>query len=250
MRCWRIGSIVLLVVMARATHAESDTQLLQGQWRPAVESEYGIDFASSSLTFSGTSFTGRSKTAVRGDYEIQDGDTPKQIDFILPGEEGQSTRLEAIYEFKDDHLKICAPLYPNVPRPTEFNEESRDYAVVVFIRVQDVEGTWERVLKVDGPLKRIVKVHRNGITTLTYYGAEDRVLLERESKYQLIQSGKVQIFKFFDPNVTRGPAQPNSKGGAYVWRVDGNKFYEFRGVLEEDSSSPGVAVWHRVLQHD
>lgn len=114
---------------------------------------------------------------------------------------------------------------------------------------ESVEGTWERQAKGenDKPI-RIVKLHKSGKTTLTVYDDSENVIHQHKSKYRLNESAEVRIFTYFEMEATAGPAKGRKQPGrtSYAFRIDGDSFYEFRGVLVNDPVEPAIVVWQRV----
>ena len=122
-------------------------------------------------------------------------------------------------------------------------------------RAQDkpasIEGKWETNGKdADGKLVRIVKEHKGGQTTRTVYDDKGEIVLQHKSQYELRKTDKVQVFTYFNLEVTAGPGkgQRFAGPGAYLYRIEGDSFYEVQGALLEDKGSPRIVVWKRVQE--
>ena len=99
----------------------------------------------------------------------------------------------------------------------------------------------------NGPIT-LVKEHANGTTTLTAFDATKRVLYAKTSQYHTEMHGKIKVFVFSNSKYTAGPdaGKTDKRTKSYVYRVDGKRFYEVRGMVDGVEESPGMVVWQRV----
>jgi len=267
---------VLMVIEATLTAGEdkpnpTDRDMLQGTWKVLSETANGEKVAkevlgNASATFSGETYISRGdKRTVQGSFVLKESAGPQQIDLVTTSVGGRVVALQGIYRLDGDRLVICmSGGGQHQIRPDEFKTVPGDNrSLVVFQRVphseltqdaaedikpKSVEGTWERQAKGenDKPV-RIVKLHKSGKTTLTVYDDSNKVIHQHNSKYRLKESAEVNVFVYFDMEATAGQAKGRKRPGrtSYAYRIDGNTFYEFRGVLVNDPAEPAIVVWQR-----
>lgn len=114
----------------------------------------------------------------------------------------------------------------------------------------DIEGKWERFMTSNGMKYRIVKEHRDHATAVLVYDSTGKLLQEKHSRYEIDTSGSVRVFTYFDNKVVAGQnrgaflADENS----YVYRVDGDRFYEIHGIRIRDDQKVQIIVWKRVAE--
>ncbi len=113
-----------------------------------------------------------------------------------------------------------------------------------------IMGKWEREVKTNGGIVRIVKEHDKDSTTVTVYDPQGTVLTAKVSKFRLETKGKVRIFTFYDNLIIAGPrkGQANKQPKSYIYRVLDDKFFEVQGMLIDEAEDPGVLVWRRVKE--
>lgn len=109
-------------------------------------------------------------------------------------------------------------------------------------------GKWTVTENSKSGLITLVKEHANGTTTLTAFDATKRVLYAKTSQYHTEIHGKVKVFVFSNSKYTAGPdaGKTDKRTKSYVYRVDGKKFYEVRGMVDGIEETPGMIVWERV----
>lgn len=111
-----------------------------------------------------------------------------------------------------------------------------------------IEGKWERRGKdASGKPFLIVKNHAAGATTLTAYDGEGKVVHQHKSEYRLKETGDIRVSTYFNMEVTAGPNKGTKAAGpfSYAYRIEGDTFYEFTGVLVSDKGPPAIVVWKR-----
>lgn len=112
-----------------------------------------------------------------------------------------------------------------------------------------VEGKWERRQKDgSGSALRIVKEHKDRQTILTQYNENGDVVHQHKSQFELRKTDEVRIFTYSNIDVTHGPNKGQKYAGpfSYAYRIEGDSFYEFLGVLLGDPRPPAVVTWTRV----
>ena len=254
----RIAYFTLAVFLTTATLAEqeveskrSDKELIQGTWKIVALEADGKQapedsFKQKRFLIEGDRFSSSGNSKGIRPYRLDPVASPKTMD--IPGSvEGQFAK--AIYEVEGDNLKLCFSQSTKLDRPKNFETSGTRYLCFTLKRVADVEGRWERQAKDEkGKPNRIVKQHRAGETTLSVYDEEGKLVHQHQSKYKLSESGEVQIFTYFGMKATAGPAKGQERTGAraYVYRIHGDSFFEFRGALRDDTAPPGTTVWQRV----
>lgn len=255
MKCCLFTLAVLLTTMLLAAEEDKaerpDKQLIQGTWKVVALEADGKKapenaFKQKRFLIEGDKIATTGKPEDLAPYRLDATAKPRALD--LPGSvEGQFAK--AIYEVKGDTFKLCFSQSTKLDRPKVFDTAGTRYFCFTLQRVADVEGSWERQVKdEEGNLNRIVKQHEAGKTTLSVYDEAGKLVHQHQSKYKLSESGDVQIFTYFSMEATAGPAkgQKRADESAYVYRIHGDSFYEFRGALRNDTALPGMIVWRRV----
>lgn len=255
MKCCLFTLAVLLATTLLAAEEEkakrSDRELIQGTWRVVALEGGGQNapeesFKAKRFLIEGDKIATTGKPEDLAPYRLDVTAKPKAID--LPGSvEGQFSM--AIYEVDGEEFKLCFSQSTKLERPKDFETTGTRYFCFTLRRVADVEGSWQRTVKdEEGKLNRIVKQHDAGKTTLSVYDEAGKLVHQHQSQYKLSESGEVQLFTYFGMEATAGPAkgQKRADASAYVYRIHGDSFYEFRGALPNDAAPPGTIVWQRV----
>jgi len=113
-----------------------------------------------------------------------------------------------------------------------------------------LQGTWFRTVKTEQGEFTIQKEHAGHTTSLVITDASGNVVEEKHSKFELNTDGQVRIFTFSDnifiagPNRGRVAPAPQS----YIYRVVGNTFYEFRGLITDQNEPINVITWKRAKE--
>ena len=113
-----------------------------------------------------------------------------------------------------------------------------------------VQGTWFRTVKTDQGEFTFMKEHAGHTTTLVITDANGEIVEEKRSEFELNTNGPVRIFTFSNnvflagPNRGRVAPAPHS----YIYRVVGNTFYEFRGLLTDQNEPVNVITWKRAKE--
>lgn len=118
--------------------------------------------------------------------------------------------------------------------------------------LEQLQGTWEIVLRDgDGKLARRMVKSLSGVTeTVTHFDADGRVVYLHTAAISVSRSGDVRVFAFTKLEITAGPlaGKVTNGSGRYVYRVEGEAFFEFQGVLIGEQRPPAVYRWQRVLE--
>lgn len=113
-----------------------------------------------------------------------------------------------------------------------------------------IQGIWIRTVTTDQGEFTITKDHAGHTTSLVITDAGGNVVEEKHSKFELNIDGPVRIFTFSDnvfvagPNRGRVAPAPQS----YIYRVVGDTFYEFRGLLTDQNEPINVITWKRAKE--
>jgi len=124
-----IAFLTLLVISGPAItddKPKTDKDRLQGRWRTVAGEFGGKAFVKSEINDQIFEFKGDRVITIQGDvtmsavtYSLDETKKPKQFNF----EPDKEAIRPAIYELKDDELKICMDV-PGGTRPTEFKSKS------------------------------------------------------------------------------------------------------------------------------
>lgn len=80
------------------------------------------------------------------------------------------------------------------------------------------------------------------------YDAATNVLYAHTSDFKVECVGKTCYFTFSNRRqITAGPnaGAISKEPVTHLFRIDKNRFYEVRGLLEGDEDEPGLVVWER-----
>lgn len=113
-----------------------------------------------------------------------------------------------------------------------------------------VQGMWERDFtdqagKIVG---RAVKHIEGRRETVTYYDSDDKVLQAHRVEIKLRREGGVRLFEHSEIEIIAGPRKglKSDRRGAYVYKVEGDRFLEFQGILIRDAEQRAdIRVWNR-----
>ena len=113
---------------------------------------------------------------------------------------------------------------------------------------EQIQGKW--VIYRDTREGRIktVKEHLDGRTVLTTYDADDKVLYSHRSEYEVDATGNVYVFRYRNQEVLVGPdaGKKDKRDKAYLFRIEGDRFFEVHGMLKGDTGGPYLVVWERL----
>jgi hypothetical protein len=113
---------------------------------------------------------------------------------------------------------------------------------------EQIRGEW--VLYRDTPNGRYmtIKEHLGERTVVTTYDPENRPVLSHRSEYRVDAGGSVPIFQYRNKVVLVGPnaGATDESESAYIFRVEGDRFYEVHGMLPGDTGKPSLVVWERL----
>ena len=120
--------------------------------------------------------------------------------------------------------------------------------------LEALQGRWERPLKGEDRdsshgAARAVKEVKGNRETVTYYDDAGKAVYATTADFKLELSGRVKLYTFSNLKVTVG----QDKGGgadkpiSYIYRVEGDRYYEGHGMLVDSpaGSTPGVSRWQR-----
>ena len=109
--------------------AKKELKLFQGSWKAvAIRNADGneapqSDVQQTRLTVEGNAFTLTSRdVTIKGTFSVNPAKTPKAIDVVLKGDNGEETKLLGIYQVKGDIRKSCFAM-PQQDRPSQFMTE-------------------------------------------------------------------------------------------------------------------------------
>jgi len=109
--------------------AKKELKLFQGSWKAvAIRNADGTaateaDVQQTRLTVEGSAFTLTMRDlTIKGTFSVNPAKTPKYIDVLLKGDDGQETKLLGIYQVKGDIRKSCFAM-PQQDRPSQFMTE-------------------------------------------------------------------------------------------------------------------------------
>lgn len=116
---------LLIIGVAWSQEAGTDAKLLQGKWMPLTAEIAGAKFpeaelAKISLQLADGKYTVEVGKAIdKGTWKIDAASKPKTMDIVGTEGPNKGRTMLAIYELKDDTLRICYDL-EGKNRPTEF----------------------------------------------------------------------------------------------------------------------------------
>jgi hypothetical protein len=109
-------------------------------------------------------------------------------------------------------------------------------------------GRWERdVIGPNGQRIHIEKEVQENRDTVSEFDAAGNVIYSHTATFQLARSGKARLYNFANFVVTVGANPGPRQGGinSFIYRLDGDAFYEFWGALDGDPAPPHILAWKR-----
>jgi hypothetical protein len=122
-------------------------------------------------------------------------------------------------------------------------------AAILKDDLRNLQGRWELVLKFQGRTIRSVQSIEGNKSTVTRYDEKGAVLEAHSADFTLSISGRTRIFTYFNYEVTAGPNKGRrGPQRAFVYRVDGDSFFEARGLLVDQGEPVALSRWKRVKE--
>jgi hypothetical protein len=112
-----------------------------------------------------------------------------------------------------------------------------------------IEGLFERTFQTpNGQMFRTEKRVKGNRSFVTTYDAGGNVIEAHSSTIKVEQQGPVKVLTYWNREVTAGPAQGTVRRepASYIYRMEGDQFFEVWGILEGDKSPPRMFVWKRI----
>ncbi|MCO8123995.1 hypothetical protein NHH03_19785 [Stieleria sp. TO1_6] len=111
-----------------------------------------------------------------------------------------------------------------------------------------IKGEWVQYRDTAEGRYMTIKQHLGDHTILTTYDPQQKPIYSHRSDYEVDESGDVNVFRYHSKVVLVGPnaGARSERKSAYVFRVDGDQFYEVHGMLPGDQGRPKLAVWQRL----
>lgn len=119
-----------------------------------------------------------------------------------------------------------------------------------------LQGKWEREpAEYDEPprpsdAERSVKEIKGNRETITYYGADGKVIRATAADFRLEESGRVKLYTYSNWRVTAGEGKGKTVAGpkSYIYRLKEDRVYEGHDLLTDadPETRPKVQVWKRV----
>jgi hypothetical protein len=138
-----------------------------------------------------------------------------------------------------DRLKAGQPS-PGVEAPGDDDPLRRDLKVL--------QGRWQLLHGgAKGPLRSVKEISGNRETLRRYNAETNKLMSEQSVEFKLSASGDVRVFTFYP--VGGEPKQ----GGSFVYKVDGDNFYDIPGLLHGTNyrnyqATPTIWHWKRVKE--
>lgn len=113
---------------------------------------------------------------------------------------------------------------------------------------EQIRGDW--VLYRDTPNGRYmtIKEHLSDHSIVTTYDPNQNAIQSHRSEYRIDESGPIPVFRYKNKVVLIGPTAGDKDEGesAYIFRVEGDQFFEVHGMLPGDKGKPSLILWERL----
>jgi hypothetical protein len=113
---------------------------------------------------------------------------------------------------------------------------------------EQIKGEW--VLYRNTPNGRFmtIKEHLGDQSVVTTYDPNNKPIQSHRSDYRIDASAAVSIFRYRNKVVLIGPnaGAKEERESAYIFRIDGDRFFEVHGMLTGDKVDPSLIVWERL----
>jgi hypothetical protein len=136
----------------------------------------------------------------------------------------------------------------SAPAAATQTDEERGFRKAPPAHLEQVQGLWARTEKTSFfSSQRITKEIKGDVETLTTYDSDGNVLSAHTVKIKLALAGPIRVFVFSDLKYTEGPNKGEKANGtqAYIYKVAGDKFIEFWGILGDADSPVLTHRWKR-----
>ncbi len=140
--------------------------------------------------------------------------------------------------------------FPTNAEPPRESKDELSNETTAAKELADVQGKWERVMRTDGGIYKVVKEHKGNETTVTILDSNGADVVAKKSEFRLEKTGRVRIFTFFNNVITAGPqkGQTDKAPHSYIYRITGDTFVEVNGLLIGDDDEPVIFAWQRVKE--
>jgi len=113
---------------------------------------------------------------------------------------------------------------------------------------EQIRGDW--VIYRDTPNGRYmtIKEHLSDHSVVTTYDPNQNAVQSHRSEYRIDESGTVPVFRYKNKVVLIGPnaGEKTESESAYIFRVEGDRFFEVHGMLPGDNGKPSLISWERL----
>ncbi|QEG02038.1 hypothetical protein Mal15_61210 [Stieleria maiorica] len=113
---------------------------------------------------------------------------------------------------------------------------------------ETIKGEWVLYRETPNGKYMTIKVHRGDHTVVTTYDPNKHPIQSHRSEYRIDTSGAVPVFRYRNKVVLVGPnaGAKDERESAYIFRIDGDRFYEVHGMLPDDKGKPSLMIWQRL----
>ncbi|WP_182868444.1 hypothetical protein [Stieleria mannarensis] len=111
-----------------------------------------------------------------------------------------------------------------------------------------IKGEWVMYRETPNGKYMTIKHHRGDHTVVTTYDPNKHPIQSHRSEYDIDTSGAVPVFRYRNKVVLVGPnaGAKDERESAYIFRIDGDRFYEIHGMLPGDEGKPSLRMWQRL----
>lgn len=141
-------------------------------------------------------------------------------------------------------LLLSTPLFQTAI-PLQAEEERP--AASTDSAAEQIKGKWVQYRKTAKGRFKTIKEHFGDHTILTVYDPQEKVVYSHRSDYEIDSTGRANVFIHRNRLILTGTnaGTKTAKESAYLFRIEGNKFYEVHGMLSDDRTAPSLKVWER-----
>jgi hypothetical protein len=116
---------------------------------------------------------------------------------------------------------------------------------------EQIRGEWVRYHDTPNGRHMTIKAHLADHTVVTTYDPNHKPVQSHRSEYRVDVSADVPIFRYRNKVVLIGKnvGAKDERESAYLFRIDGDRFFEVHGMLPGDKPDPSLIVWERLKEN-
>jgi hypothetical protein len=153
---------------------------------------------------------------------------------------------------KDSRMRACAAvvsltLVALCSCPAMADDARKAGVADQLSAAEQIRGAWVRYRDTAEGRYTTIKEHFGDHTVVTTYDPQMKPVESHRSEYRVDEGGKVPTYLYRNRTVLVGPSAgaKDNRELTYLFRIEGDTFYEVHGMLPGDSGRPSLITWER-----